>query len=203
MSKEYKNFKLVKKNINTSIFLKELGRFLVNKDWSTARSDYAYEQKNTRNINLRIHVLTTEHPEVSESPLSKIVAENYLAFQKTYTFLESFADGLNGQLGRAMIVTLKPNSQVYRHYDKGSYYEGRDRYHLVLRSSGSRMVCGDEQSVWKEGELWWFNNKLEHEAFNESSEERVHIIFDILPEKRSLPQKLQSYLVKKYISLKE
>lgn len=203
MSKEYKNFKLIKKNINLSIFLKELELFLLDKNWSTARSDYAGEQKNTRNINLRIHVLSKEHPDVSETPLSKIVSENYLAFQKTYTFLEEFADSLEGQLARAMIVTLKPKSQVYRHYDKGSYYAERNRYHLVLISSGSKMVCGDEQSVWREGELWWFNNKIEHEAFNESENERIHIIFDVLPKKRSVVQKLQSYLAKKYISLTE
>ena len=30
------------------------------------------------------------------------------------------------------------------------------------------------------GELWWFDPTVTHEAFNDSDEERIHIIVDIL-----------------------
>ena len=32
-----------------------------------------------------------------------------------------------------------------------------------------------------EGELWWFDNKQEHEAINDGDEDRIHMIFDLLP----------------------
>ena len=32
-----------------------------------------------------------------------------------------------------------------------------------------------------EGELWWFDNDQMHEAFNDGGEDRIHIIFDLLP----------------------
>ena len=33
----------------------------------------------------------------------------------------------------------------------------------------------------REGELWWFDNKQVHEAFNDAQAERIHLIFDLLP----------------------
>ncbi len=32
----------------------------------------------------------------------------------------------------------------------------------------------------KEGEVWWFDNQVSHEAINYSDEDRVHVIFDVL-----------------------
>ncbi len=34
------------------------------------------------------------------------------------------------------------------------------------------------------GELWWFDNKQMHEARNDSDEDRIHFIFDLLPRDR-------------------
>jgi hypothetical protein len=30
------------------------------------------------------------------------------------------------------------------------------------------------------GECWWFDNKVPHEAYNESDDWRIHLIFDVL-----------------------
>jgi aspartyl/asparaginyl beta-hydroxylase (cupin superfamily) len=43
------------------------------------------------------------------------------------------------------------------------------------------MKSGGEACTWNVGELWWFNNKLLHEAYNPGDTWRVHVIFDILP----------------------
>ncbi len=90
---------------------------------------------------------------------------------------------IGGELGRLNIVRLAPKGRVYSHIDHGEYYRLRDRYHLVLQSrSGSWMKCGNQEAVMHEGELWWFDNKQPHEAFNPSEQWRIHIIFDVLPE---------------------
>jgi len=81
-----------------------------------------------------------------------------------------------------MYVRLAPQKQVYRHIDTGAYYRVRDRYHFVLRSDGgSPLTSGDERCVLHEGQLWWFDNKLPHEAFNPGDTWRIHLIFDLLP----------------------
>jgi outer membrane protein assembly factor BamB/orotate phosphoribosyltransferase len=104
------------------------------------------------------------------------------AFPRAVSFITAFAKEMNCKLSRASIVRLKSQSKVFRHTDAGAYYLIRDRYHLVIRSSsGSIMKSGDEEVRMQEGELWWFDNKQHHEAYNESSEWRIHYIFDLLP----------------------
>jgi len=96
--------------------------------------------------------------------------------------MTEFAEEMNCHLSRATIVRLKPQSQVFRHIDEGSYYFLRDRYHLALQSpTGSILRSGGEEVRMREGELWWFDNKQYHESCNESDDWRIHYIFDLLP----------------------
>jgi len=96
-------------------------------------------------------------------------------------FIRAFAEEVGGELSRAKIVSLPPGQRVYLHRDRGDYYAERDRYHLCLRSEGSLLRCGDEEVRMKPGELWWFDNKEEHEAYNDTGSDRVHLIFDLRP----------------------
>ena len=99
----------------------------------------------------------------------------------TMAFVETLAGRLRGRLGRAALVRLRPHGRVYEHVDRGLYYQLRDRYHLVLKSPvGSRLRAGPEEVRMKEGELWWFDNRLPHEAFNDGDEPRIHLIIDVL-----------------------
>jgi aspartyl/asparaginyl beta-hydroxylase (cupin superfamily) len=97
-------------------------------------------------------------------------------------FLEETAMALDSLLGRAKIVCLPAGQRVYPHIDRGEYYRVRNRYHWVLRSSaGSWLKAGDEEVRMREGELWWFDNNALHEAHNDGDEDRIHLIFDLLP----------------------
>lgn len=97
-------------------------------------------------------------------------------------FLIDFAEERDSLLSRAKIVSLPAGKRVYPHIDRGEYYRVRDRYHLVLRSTnGSWLKTGDEEVRMREGELWRFDNKQVHEAYNDGDEDRIHMIFDLLP----------------------
>ena len=101
-------------------------------------------------------------------------------FPVTMRWLETFARERGCELGRVLLAKLKPGGQVYRHVDHGEYYKVRDRFHLVLISAGgSHMTCDDQVQIMREGELWWFDNKKEHESLNPSAEDRIHLIFDL------------------------
>lgn len=83
------------------------------------------------------------------------------------------------ELGRVMIVSLKPGGSIDRHADEGAYAEHYSRFHLVLSSDeGNEFACGDETVHMKTGEVWWFNHQLEHAVVNRSQRERIHLIFD-------------------------
>jgi Aspartyl/Asparaginyl beta-hydroxylase len=97
-------------------------------------------------------------------------------------FLKQVAAEQDGVLSRAKIVCLPAGRQVYPHTDRGDYYRVRNRYHFVLKSTqGSWLKAGDEEVCMQEGELWWFDNKAVHEAKNDGQEDRIHLIFDLLP----------------------
>jgi len=109
-------------------------------------------------------------------------------FPVVMNWVERFVEEIGGELGRVNIFKLAPKGRVYSHIDYGEYYRLRERYHLVLHSqSGSWMKCGSEETIMHEGELWWFDNKQPHEAFNPSEQWRIHLIFDVLPPDPSKP----------------
>jgi aspartyl/asparaginyl beta-hydroxylase (cupin superfamily) len=107
------------------------------------------------------------------------------SFPAARAFIEAVAAEVGGALGRAKIVNLPAGRQVHAHVDRGEYYARRDRYHLVIESRGCRMRAGDEEVVMRPGELWWFDNKAEHEAWNETDAPRIHLIFDVEPLRRA------------------
>lgn len=103
------------------------------------------------------------------------------ALPRHRAFVEQLARRAHGVPGRAALVRLRPGGRVYEHVDRGLYYQLRSRYHLVLQSrAGSPLRAGDEQVRMREGELWWFDNRLPHEAMNDSDAPRIHLIVDIL-----------------------
>jgi len=104
----------------------------------------------------------------------------------TASSLNLIAGFLQGRPNRAMLVRLEPNQKVYQHIDGGmnprTYYHRCDRYHLIIDSDrGSPLNAGDEGVVMHTGELWWFDNLVNHWAENISDKPRIHLIFDLEP----------------------
>ena len=118
--------------------------------------------------------------------LAKPVTEYGDKFPALMKFASDFAQTQGGELSAIQLARIPAGHQVYRHYDKGKYYLLRDRYHLVLKSEGSRMVVNDVSVLWHQGEVWWFNNKQPHEAYNETGVERIHVIFDVITDKMKM-----------------
>lgn len=84
------------------------------------------------------------------------------------------------QLGRVLLTSLKPDGRILPHDDAGKAAQYYDRYHLCLKSEpGNTFRAGDEIVSMKPGELWWFDNLVEHELQNKSSAARIHLILDI------------------------
>ena len=170
-------------DVATQPFLAELDAAAEMWGVDTSRQRKVRCQRHTENIFLRAAMKplppgAKNANDVHESRVLRMAAK----FPRALGFCESVARSVGGQLGRATLVALLPESEVYPHTDTGAYYRIRDRYHLVLRSrEGSPLTAGDESVVMHEGELWSFNNKVRHSARNPSVERRIHLIFDVLP----------------------
>ena len=174
-----KYFKLMRSGIDTAPLLEEV--LAQPQAWliDTGRQEKVLVQRDTNTIFLRTAVRRpdlniNENQESRLTPAAKF-------FPKALAFMNGFAEEMDCLLSRATIVRLKPKSQVFQHVDAGSYYFLRDRFHLVLQSAaGSVLMSGGEQVRMREGELWWFDNKQYHRAYNDSDEWRIHYIFDLL-----------------------
>ena len=181
-----KHFKCMKSDIDPQPFLDEIEQIGNAWDLSTGRQEKIKVQREAMAIPLRglrkSAIGQRKRCDVHESRWTTGSQPFVLVRQ----FLETFAHEQDTILGRAKIVCLPAGRRVYPHIDRGEYYRVRDRYHLVLRSTtGSWLKAGDEDVRMQEGELWWFDNKQVHEAFNDGNQDRIHLIFDLLPSLRA------------------
>lgn len=84
------------------------------------------------------------------------------------------------EIGYILIVNLTAGGAVQEHRDEGTYAEYYDRYHLVVKSSeGNIFTVNGEDQEMRTGELWKFNHRALHSVVNNSTEDRIHIIFDV------------------------
>lgn len=83
------------------------------------------------------------------------------------------------ELGRILIVKLKPGGEITPHVDEGKYSDHFQRFHIpVTTNDDCRMICDGVEYQMKPGELWLFDHKSMHGAYNRGDTDRVHIIFD-------------------------
>lgn len=84
------------------------------------------------------------------------------------------------RLGRVMINRIRPGGQIYAHADTPEHADYWDRHHFVVQGlPGCNFRCGDEQVQMQTGECWFFRNELEHAVYNNSADDRIHLIADI------------------------
>jgi hypothetical protein len=84
------------------------------------------------------------------------------------------------RLGRCMINKIAPGGRIFPHVDTQSHTDYYTRFHIVLQSQpGVIFRAGDESVHMKAGEVWYFNNAVEHEVVNNSADDRIHLVVDI------------------------
>jgi hypothetical protein len=181
-----KYFRLVASNIDPKPYLKELASMEKAFERSTGRQDKIAVQREALAVPLRgvrkSAIGNRASRDVHESRWTTGSADYPLA----RALLQSIAEREDSLLGRAKIVCLPAGKRVYPHVDRGEYYRVRNRYHFVMKSSrGSWLKAAGEEVRMREGELWWFDNDQMHEAFNDGEEDRIHMIFDMLPRGRA------------------
>lgn len=146
-------------------------------------------------IILRYNKFDGKNDDFVEAVCSNIMVENYPAWRalpEAAELIYPLMMSVRGlELGRAFISRLKPGQIIPPHSDRIAEAEAAfpfrrapavyyDRYHIVLSSSpGVVFRCGEEQVWMRQGEVYWFNNQLEHEVINNSAEDRTHLIVDI------------------------
>lgn len=180
-----KHFKLVDKDVPVDGLLEEVTKN--HELWfvDTTRQETIDKQRETYAITLRSHADQAQ----LDSRVRRAMPFGYKGRPSAMTdqfpvaskYVDDFIRDKRGKPGRVVMTNLRPNGTIYPHTDDGLYWLLRDRYHLVIKSAkGSHFKAGGEEVRMQEGELWWFDPTVEHEAFNDSDEDRIHIIIDVL-----------------------
>lgn len=128
------------------------------------------------------------------SAFTDLHAVDYPAFhalhRELWPIIDAVYSAVGGlELGRLMLVSLRPGGRVLPHIDEGPYADHFERFHVSLASEPGNVYSvydehGSAETVhMKPGELWWFNHKTLHDAENGSKAPRVHLIADIVAPK--------------------
>ena len=145
---------------------------------NNSRQKNNYEQQETNAIRLR---QMKNKPGIRQRDNHETYEMPYFPtnFPNIKSFTENFIEKYGGKLEMVMIVSLPPEKTVYPHFDDGEYYKIRDRFHLVLQGIYQYNV-GEETAIFSKGELWFFENQVEHDSKNIGSVDRISVIFDVL-----------------------
>jgi hypothetical protein len=85
------------------------------------------------------------------------------------------------ELGRVMLVKLKPLGHVKLHTDEGAYADAFQRHHVVLSTNDRcTYACGDTTAKHVAGDAFWFDHHKPHHSHNYGSTDRIHLIVDTL-----------------------
>jgi len=175
-----KNFLKIAQNVNVTPLLLAIARQPELWEQNTIRQDFDLSpHKQTKNILLRFNKITTFDEVVNDT-----MCENYppmaLLPEARPLVYGLMAQVQGEQLGRALVVNLPKGCKVTPHVDMGAPATYYQRYHIVLQSKvGNVFRAGDEYIHMLPGEVWWFNNEVEHEVTNNSDDDRLHLIVDI------------------------
>lgn len=182
MNHPSKYFRCLDKGIAPAPFLKELEAVPAAWDLATGRQEKIEVQREAKAIPLRGLRQSQRFGRARRDVHESRWTTGSRRFPRFRAFLQEVAAAQDCLLGRAKIVCLPAGRQVYPHIDRGDYCRLHQRHHLVLVSAlGSWLKAGDEVVRMREGELWWFDNRQVHEARNDGGEDRIHLIFDLLP----------------------
>lgn len=88
---------------------------------------------------------------------------------------------VNGlQLGRVMITRLAPGTAIAPHVDEGAPATFYSRYQIMLQClPGVLFRAGNETAQMTTGDVYHFNNRVEHEVINNSADDRIALVVDI------------------------
>lgn len=87
-------------------------------------------------------------------------------------------------LGRVIISRLAPGGRIAAHADVGNAYVEQPevmRLHVALQGlPGSLYHCADETVQMLSGSCWWFQHREVHYIENNSSDDRIHLMVDLV-----------------------
>lgn len=85
------------------------------------------------------------------------------------------------QLGRVIITKLGSGRSITPHIDEGDAAEYYRRYHYCVQGEpGNTFIIDNKAQQMRSGEFWQVNNRKVHSVINNSYDDRIHIVIDMV-----------------------
>ncbi len=92
------------------------------------------------------------------------------------------------RLGGVIITKIPSGGRIAPHIDQNWHVDYYDKFYLSLRSApGANFYCGDEFINPKPGDLYLFDNRVEHWVENDSPSDRMTLIICIRRNRGTAP----------------
>ena len=172
---------MIKKLYEGLDFMPALVELSQSKAWGTIPFRTSYEgsaHKEVEDIVLRYPIL--EEPEDAFDAISCIPYDPWYDLPEIRKIVFDTMRAFEGvQLGKVVVTNLPAGGKIRPHIDEGVANEVYTRLQLNLFGE-CEFTVGEETVTMKGGELWVFDNQLEHSVVNNTDKERVALIIDIL-----------------------
>jgi len=154
-------------------------------NWYTKRQEMAPALRHTKMISVRRLVesksTTMESNQVLETTYAEFATKSPL-MQEMIKWLEDslLATGASSvEFGRIFFSKHRVGTDIGVHVDDGKYFDYYDRFHFVVDSTPGNIFYIRKEPVELElGKLYWVNNHVPHWLKNNSSTDRINLIFD-------------------------
>ena len=180
---KYDNFKYVGE-IDTSKIVKIVDS--ISNSWE----EFDYRQKK-----FQVHQHTQTIPILFDADFrlsNPTPSKWYPLFEEHLRKLQDIASKFygDGYIVRCILTNLKANKNIDPHIDQGNSLHRGKRVHVpIITSDKVLFTVGGEEKIMRVGEMWEINNgKKSHAVYNNSDEDRVHLIFDYIIDRNSHDQ---------------
>lgn len=173
-------------NVKISAIQKEISKF--SEEWflDTTRQKPNYTHEHTQMYQLRYFhydwdpTLPGYYKDVNGFSDPEAIKE----LQELYNFLET---EYKGKVVRAEVINMMPYSRIRKHRDRTDMLFICRRIHIPIKTDpGVTFIVNKDVGNMLAGGVYEINNSKIHNVFNHSSENRIHLIVDVMPEPFSL-----------------
>jgi hypothetical protein len=113
---------------------------------------------------------------------------------------------MSGKAARVLLIKLDANKNITEHTDSGDYLNAVRRFHIpIVTNEKVSYTVNNQKMHMRTGECWEINNRKPHSVDNDSNEDRIHLLIDIMPEKefrtfKSLSKSSRIKIIENFIS---
>jgi len=120
-------------------------------------------------------------PLVCQIKRSLVSSESNIELQNIYDNLEQL---VNGKIIRSEFISMNPKSRIRTHKDRSDILYVARRFHIPIKTNaGVIFITNGETRHLEQGRMYELNNIKYHSVYNNSDQDRIHLIVDVLPKK--------------------